>query len=614
MDQDESSIERLKRTLYSRNENVVPKEKRTPVQPHETTIQKDWGAPPTFGLTPDVMAKPNNSFFNKFLVGSLIFFFASLGIALFIFFGGLNLISSNNLDINITAPSSVSSGEELAIGLSVVNGNRTDLEEVSLFIDYPDGSQSVVDNSKTLSHEKIDLGVIPRGGIKDYTLRTLLFGEKDAVKVFNLRLEYRVKGSNAVFSKEKPYSVIIGSSPILLNVSYPKEINSGQEVSLSIDVTSNSSVVLKNVIVKVEYPYGFTYKSSSLTPLRDNAIWNIGDLKGGDKKNLTVTGVLVGQNMEDRSFKITSGTPGSSASQNLDTPLAASLVTIGIRKSFFDLSVGVEGEASGGRSMPVSIKWQNTLPDKITNNHIEAVISGNVFDRSQVAVSNGGFYRSTDNTVIWDKNSTPVLESILPGDNGQVNLSVSSFQNSAQTRAIKNPHIDLHVTMTGERLGSLAGEISSSQDITIKIDSSLAISGKAVSNSGPIPPKADKETIYTITWVLTNTTNDLKDTTVTASLPSGVVWKGEASPVGENISINPDTKLVTWNIGNVSAGAGFTSSPKTVSFKVGITPSINQISSPAPLISAINAVASDTYTENRIGSSADSISTDIVVK
>lgn len=91
---EESSIERLKRNLYSRNEKLVPKEKRTPVSAHDIEVQQNWGTNTSFDLSPEVMAKKNNSFFNKFLLGSLVFFLLSLGVAVFIFFGGLNMISS----------------------------------------------------------------------------------------------------------------------------------------------------------------------------------------------------------------------------------------------------------------------------------------------------------------------------------------------------------------------------------------------------------------------------------------------------------------------------------------------------------------------------------------
>ncbi len=617
MNPEESSIERLKRKLYSRNDALVPKEKRSPVQGFENTVPTNWGQPNAFDISPEVMTKKNNSFFNKFLLGSFIFFVLALGVALFMFFGGLNMISSNNLDVQITAPSSVSSGEELDMGLSIVNGNRTDLESVSLFIDYPEGAQTVGEGSKPVTHEKIDLGTIEKGKTKDYTIRALLFGEKDIIKTFTFRIEYKVKGSNATFSKEKTYDVIIGSSPVLLNVAYPKEVNSGQQVTLTIDITSNSSVPLKSTLVRVEYPYGFTYKTSNIKPLRDNTLWNIGDLKNGDKKTLTVTGVLVGQNLEDRSFRISAGNQTNPSAPDFDTTLVASTVTVGIRKAFFDLSIQPTfgNVAAMGEPVPVNIKWQNTLPDKIVNVRLEVSLSGSVLDRNRVAAGNNGYYQSIDNKIFWDKNTTSILTSLLPGDTGQVSFTTASFTNSAQTRLIKNPHIDLHVVMTGDRSGTDNSTISSTEDLTIKISSILSLTAKslrdtgAFSNTGPIPPKADAESTYTLVWTLTNTNNDLQDAKVSAVLPVGVVWKSQTSPASERILYDPDTRLVTWTVGSIPAGTGFNYSPKEVSFKVGITPSISQIGSVPNLISESTATALDTYTERTINVTAFNVTT-----
>ncbi len=616
MNPEESSIERLKRTLYSRNEDIIPKEKRTPVAPKEYNVPTDWGSKPNYELPPEVIVKRNNSFFNKYFFGSLAFFLLSVGIAAFIFLGGMNTISSNNITMDIIAPTSVSSGEELSIGLSIKNGNRATLEDVTLFIDYPDGTESVLEENKPISHDEVDLGIIEDGKIKDHSLRIVLFGEKDTIKTFVFRLEYKVTGSNAIFSKEKAYEVIIGSSPILLEVKYPREVNSGQNITVAIEMTSNSSVPIKDALLKVEYPYGFTYKSSNIKPVRDNSVWSVGDLKNGDKKVIEVVGTLIGQNLEDRSFTVSAGTKTNGVF-DFDTPLVSTLITMGIRKSFFDLTIsptnnGVIAPAASGFT---SISWQNTLPDKVTDAKIEVKLSGNAIDRSKVSVGTEGFYRSVDDTIVWDKNTTNSLSEMSPGDFGRVTFSVASIQNLVQPRLIKNPFIDLKVTMTGERGGRDGGTVSSTEDVTIKISSVANLTSKALrnsgpfSNSGPIPPKADNESTYTISWTLTNTTSDLRSTNVKAVLPSGVSWKGEVSPSSEKITYDPDTRVVTWDIGNVSAGAGFTSSAKQAYFKVGLVPSLNQVSTSPSLILQSNLTSTDVHTESNLKVSTNPVDT-----
>ena len=618
MEFEKSRLERLKRSLYSRNESSIPREKRTPVSGREYTVPNDWGDKPSFDLPADIMIKKNNSFFNKFLVIAIIFFVCALGIASFIFFGGLNSVSSNNVDIKVTGPSSISSGEELDFNLDIINQNRTNLEKTTLYIDYPTGAQSIGPSGKIITRDKIDFGTLEKGANKNQDVRVMFFGEKGAVKTIKFRLEYTVTGSNAIFSKEKTYDVSISSSPIILNVSYPKEVNSGQEVDFTIDVTSNSSVVIQNTLLKIEYPYGFTYKDSSIKPLRDNMVWNLGDLKNGDKKTLTISGILVGQNLEDRSFRISLGTPNSPTTQDFDTNLALEQATIGIRKSFFGLTISTGGEQKNigeiGASVPVSINWQNTLPDRIVNNIIVAKLSGNIFDRSGVSTGDTGFYSSSDGSIVWDKNTVSSLQDISPGDGNKVSFSLLSLLNSVQTRSIKNPYINVHVDMTGNRTGTEATAVSSSQDLTIKFNSVIGLTAKSYrsgvfTNTGPIPPRADSESTYTVAWALTNTSNDLKNTIVSAVLPVNIVWKGDISPSGEHISYNPDSRTVTWSVGNISAGIGFAYLPRTVSFKLGVTPSVTQIGSVLNLLSDTSASANDTFTGTNLRISVGLVNT-----
>ncbi len=644
MDFDKSRIERLKRDLYSRDEKRVPQEKRGIMHGRDTgtdgdgTVPHEWGPAKQFDVpweareeaayTPMSARKKNTSFFSSFLGISLIFFCVSLGIAIFIFFGGLNMISSNNVDIKITGPSSVASGDELDADVSIVNQNRTDLLNPTLYIDYPSGTQSVsaaVGGSVPLTHDQVTLSTIAVGKHASYSLRTIFFGETNTVKTVTFRLEYTVKGSTAVFSKTKTYDISIGSSPLILHVGYPTSINSGQPVTLSIDLTSNSTALLPDTMVKVTYPYGFTYTSSNIKPLNANnggsGLWDVGDLQNGDKKTLNVVGTLVGQDNESRAFQVSVGTKSTDPTQDFNAQLAASTATVTISKSFFGLSVTGPGGSSQavsntGQSVSATIAFQNTLPDKIIDNTVKAVFSGNVFNRASVSADDNGYYRSADNTVLWDKTGNSTLAQISPGDGGRVSFSVASLPDPAIVRSIKNPHIDVAVTMSGTRVSATsATQITSTANMTIRLQSVLGLSARSFrsvgpfTNTGPIPPVHDTQSTYTITWTLTNTSNDVANTTASAVLPQNVVWLGQTDPASERISYDPNTRTVSWNVGLVSNGTGFIYSPKTVSFQVGLTPSITNIGSSLPLVSAVQASGTDTYASTTLYAQGGSVDT-----
>lgn len=614
MEFDKSRIERLKRALYSRDESMVPKEKRTPVRETDSSVPTNWGEDNSFEFSPEQMSKKNNSFFNKFFFFSVIFFVLSLTLALFIFFGGLNLISSSNVDIKITGPSTVASGEELDFIVSVVNSNRADLENAVLSLEYPEGTR-MSGTGESVSRERIEIGNLKSNSSKDNSFRVSLFGEKDSIKPINIRLNYNVADSNALFSKEKNYEVVINSSPIILNVSYPKEINSGQDVNLTVDITSNSVVPIENALVKIEYPYGFTYKESSIKPYRDNSIWNLGTLQDGQKKTLTVTGSLIGQNLEDRSFRISVGNVINNSNLDFDTDLAAEQIIVGIRRSFFNLGFRSSKESySLGENVSSEISWQNTLPERISNAKLEVSFSGNAFDRNGVSVGSGGFFRSVDNTIVWDRNTNSNLSELLSGVEGRFSFSNKSISGIEDIRSMKNPRIDMKIKMSGERVSN--GEtISSEENVTVKFSSLLNLTSRSyrniagISNSGPIPPRADQETTYTISWTLTNTVNDVSGVTVSTVLPVYASWKGEVSPSNESISYDPNTRRVTWSVGNVSFGTGFIYSPKQVYFKVGITPSVNQVGSSPEIIGASSVSGVDSYTGQNLSTGSSPTNT-----
>jgi hypothetical protein len=641
MESENSRLERLKRSLYSRNEDLVPVERRTPVQGREYDVAKDWGGKKDFDFSDNTMHKKNNSFFNKFFLISIVFFILAVALAIFMFFGGFNTISSNNVDIKIVGPSSVSSGEELDLSLSVVNGNRVDLQNVKLTISYPANTKNTTAANAPLSLDQFALDSIPAGQAKNQSVRAILFGQKDSIQTITLRLEYTVVGSNAVFSKQKDYTVSISSSPLLLNVTYPQEVNSGQDVTLSVNLTSNSGTAISGTLVKVLYPYGFTYESSNIKPARNltlsdslstttdatiatstnsavGAMWSLGDLKNGDNKTLTITGILVGQDMEDRSFDVSVGVPAIPGQLNFINPLAEQLATVGIRKSFFNLSIvngSNGGQNFGDLSQPISLslQFQNTLPDKVVDNHISLQFSGNVFDPSKVSAGNGGFYSSVDNSILWNKNTTNLLSTISPGDSGSVSFSLTPVAN--QSQPIKNPHIDISATMSGSRTGLQAVDVSSTQNLTFKFVSILGLSARSYrvvgpfDNTGPVPPKANTESTYTITWTLTNTANDLSGATVSATLPVGIVWKSQTSPASEHISYNTDSRVIIWSVGDISAGTGFTYSPRAVSFQVGLTPSLTQVGQPVDLLPSSQVSATDTYVNSTVSASAGDVTT-----
>ena len=92
----------------------------------------------------------NFSWLTYFFFGALLFFALAAVYAAFIFFGGSNIVSSENIDLQITGPVSVNSGEKITLVLDIRNRNRTPLEVVDLVVEYPKGTRSAEDGREEL--------------------------------------------------------------------------------------------------------------------------------------------------------------------------------------------------------------------------------------------------------------------------------------------------------------------------------------------------------------------------------------------------------------------------------------------------------------------------------
>ncbi|TSC70460.1 MAG: hypothetical protein G01um101470_832, partial [Parcubacteria group bacterium Gr01-1014_70] len=128
-------------------------------------------------------------------------------------------------------------------------------------------------------------------------------------------------------------------------------------------------------------------------------------------------------------------------------------------------------------------------------------------------------------------------------------------------------------------------------------------------NTGPLPPRVNEETTYTVSWSLTSSANDMEGVSVRASLPANVRWKNVTSPAGEIVSYDPDTQEVVWDAGFLIAGTGYTRLAREVSFQVGIMPGVSDVGRTPTLVSEAIAAGRDTFTGFHIEQKSTAVTT-----
>lgn len=478
------------------------------------------------------------------------------------------------------------------------------------------------DVTKELLRGQIDFGAIAAGDSVVKTVKPVLFGEKDSVKQIKISVDYKARGSNAAFSKEKTFDITIKSSPVILTINVPQEVNAGQDIEIKIDVASNSNALIRDLLVRAEYPFGFTFVSANPPPTFDANVWRIGDLNPKDKHTLVVKGRMEGQNEEERTFRFMTGTASPTDEKQIAIGYVATQQSLSIKKPFIGLSLQLNGQSqeriiSAGERVQGTLLWSNNLPVAINDAMIQIKLSGKGLDRNQVSAGAGGFFRSFDNTITWDKNSMPILRSIEPGESGSVGFTFSALPSSPQLLAQgRDMDILVGAKVTGTRVQSGAPqEIKSDVSGLAKIGTNLVVNGRALysigpfANTGPIPPKAEKETTYTVVLDISNSFNDVADVTLTTQLPPYVRWLGEVNPSTEQVLYDESTRTVSWNIPDMRAGVGYTSSSKEMAFQISFLPSLSQVGTTPELTGFLSVVGTDRFTGGLIESEKSALST-----
>lgn len=610
-------MEALKKSLYGQK-GALKKIRESTLRPVSFGIPRDWQKEnikkvEEFKLPP--------TFYKKFFIFSVAFFCLALAFVFFRFYRGANTVSTENIEINVLGNSFTAGGEDLPLQIQITNKNNLPLELADLLIEYPKGSSG--DATEDFVRTRQSLGTVKAGETVNQNVKVVLFGEQGTTKDIKVSLEYRIAGSNAIFVKDTVHTVNISSAPVTLSVDAPDKVTSGQEITLNVKVTPNTDKVAQGMLLRVEYPPGFQSTGSQPKAISGDNVFDLGDIAAGMDKTVSIKGIIYGEDNEEKSFRFYVGEKDPKDNSSIAVAYNSYLQTVSITKPFIEAHLLVNGVDQSSYSIGSQsssrgqISWANNLPTKITDVSITAHISGSALNKSSVKTING-FYDSSADTITWDKNTSPELASVEPGDQGTVAFDFSSLPlYGSQGSLIDSPtiNVDVSISATEPSQGNVVSQINNTESKIIKVNTDLQINSKALystgplQNSGPMPPQAENKTTYTIDWSVTNSSNSVSGAEARATLPFYVNYAGQTTPPNEDISYDPATKQVVWKLGTVAAGAGLTSDPREVYFQVELNPSVSQVGSVPQLLSETTLIGTDNFTGSALSASRQALNT-----
>ncbi len=617
-------LDDIQQKLYSPNPNALPKRRTGVLHQVNHAVSSAWNSKPVTAVSDSVKnVGMQTSFFKKFFIGTVIFFIIAVLIGLFLFFGGSGGVSNDNVAVNVLGNAYTPGGEALPLTVEIANANPVDLELVDLIVQYGRNKPDVVDPTD-ITTNRISIGTVPAGKSINQKVDLTLYGVEGTSKQVKFTLEYHTAGSNAVFQKEKLFSVVINTAPVTILVDADTSITVGQPYTFNVSVTSNVKRVIPNLTVKMDYPIGFAFSNAEPAPSYLSNVWSFGDLAPGETKKIKVVGAITAENGEERSFRAYAGTASDGDKNVIGTTFTSIIHTVDIVKPFLFASLTVNGKKGPEVSVQSRstinglVRWSNNLPVRILNAKITVKLTGSLIDQTTV-IPDGGFYNSTDNTIVWDRNTSPQLASLEPGAEGSFGFTFSTLSLFQNGGVASDPKVALDVSIAGQQPqeGTNSQEVNNIEHTVVRLgtdfqmNAAASYTGQPFINNGPLPPAVNQKTTYTIKWALTSSANNVNNVRVSASMPTYVHFLNNVYPANSDVKIDPVSGNIVWNAGTVTKGSGFTTDPKFVFFQVELSPSLSQLGKVPVLINAATASGTDAYTNAALTASWREITTQL---
>lgn len=512
---------------------------------------------------------------------ALVLFIAALVIFLF----GKPSFSEDQVVLKLEGPIQASVGDEAVYKVKYANDTKIKLRNLKFKFTYPEESilikdgQVIKELTDVFSVDELQSG---QSGEKEF--RAFLVGDRGNIKNAKVELEFRAGNLRSSFEKSDTISTTLISVPISLTLVAPPSAVSGQTINYILDYRNESGGNISDIKFEFHYPDGFTVQEQTPRLSETNNTWSVPLLRRGEGGRISIKGVLNGKEREVKTISVflKRGINGEFVDyQKTSTSSLISNPLLGL-----DISVnGSKGySAHLGDRLQYTIRYRNNSTSNLIGLNLEVKLEGEMYDLATLNTA-GGFYDSSNGTILWNSGVVSDFSALPPNKSGEVKFIISIKDNFPSGGAsIRNFSVKASSRLSTPNVpsGVDGSEVAAAADLTTRISTQPAFlqtafyNDPAFGSSGSLPPKIGEETVFTVHWQIANPGNDMSNVQVSTILPPGMIWKKVAS-VGLGQSeptFNTNSSEVIWNIGVLPQGTGVLTPKYEASFQVGLKPSV----------------------------------------
>jgi len=572
------------------------------------------------GVVPDIsrLEKKKKNRWKIFLITFTIILAILAGISWlgFIVFGPMMKFSGESIELELSGPKNIASGDEVTYILSYRNKERVALKNVEVIFRYPRGFEFI--SAEPASANEFNtvwqLGTLTRGKEGKIEIKGKLIGEVGSIQTINVTASFIPENFESIFKETTSFSSQITSSILEINLEGPKQTLSEKKVTYKITYRNTSDEDLKDVQIVALYPAGFIFQKASPEPFtkgqvaRDiNNIWFFDTLEGQEDGEITIEGGYTSDEQDQVDFTVQIGFIDEENEFSLQQEEVIATKIIGQNLS---LNLIVNGSDQNqpinfGQILTYSIIYKNLGQSELTDVKITATLDSEVLNWEELDDKHSGIVEG--NTISWGKDQISELSLLRPLDEGTINFIIKVKEAEDIDVEKTNLQTKSKATATVAKIDELESDIivegntitnNINTDIQLKVEGRYFNDDNIPVGSGPLPPVVDQTTTFRIYWYIANSLHRVSDVEVTTTLPDGIEWADKFYlKTGElNYSVKDNT--VTWSISEIDPNKSFTD--VNCWFDISVTPAKQQVRKLLILTDQTTLTATDEVTDSEI--------------
>lgn len=515
-----------------------------------------------------------------------------------------NSYSKETLKLEILGSSEISLGQEVEYIVKYKNNGNFRLESPELVFEPPKNSiqGGKVFGRQILNTAQLGEAIYP-GQEKTFSFKVRLLGKEGETEIAKATLSYQPKNLKARYESSTTFTTTIKSVPITFEFDSSSQIETGKDFRFRINYFSNVDYILTDLRVQLDYPEGFEFIESMPKSLEKNE-WEIPILNKSQGGRIEVVGRLTGESGEAKIFRAKLGIWLDGEFILLkDAEKGVEIIkpSIYLRQ---EINNNPQYVAFPGDWLHYEIYFKNIGDDDLNNLFIVNQLDGEAFD-FQTIKSDTGNYQAGDNSVVFDWRRVSQLQYLAPMEEGKVDFWIKLKDDLGN---VKNPVL---------RNKAFVSQVK--QEFVTKISSKLEVVQKGYfqdevfGNTGPLPPRVEEATSYTIMWQVKNYYSDVKNVKVKAVLPSGVELSGNIFPEDaiSKFAFDSASREIVWSVGDLTRGTGVSEPAPDIAFQVVFIPLNSQRGRTPEILGAAQISGEDSWTDAQIQGTANPVKTDL---